>query len=174
MYHLDQNPGYMIQEKGNASSCVQSPNLTTIGECRAARLALDHKADPVQSINNGNLPTGCFRKREVEYRRQEEVSSYWWYFNSATTGQSDSESELVCEGKAQRRCLCIRSRSALLSLHASILASFFAVFTFATFTTCIIRFAIFWFVQAITHTTTQDLLTTPVKRERLTATNSSL
>ena len=99
-HHLDQEPGFKIEAKG-ADSCDNTSKLTTLAQCDEARLALDGKADAVQETNETNLPTGCYRQQEAEYRLLHNKSSYVWYFNTAANGQSDSNSEPVCQGKAK-------------------------------------------------------------------------
>ena len=104
-HHLDQHPGYKIKGKG-AESCGETSRLT-FDECEEARLALDWKAAAVAKTNETSLPTGCYRQQEVEYRFEHSKSSYLWYFNEATTGQSDSNSEPVCEGEAEQ-IVCVQ------------------------------------------------------------------
>ena len=76
----------------------------TLDECNAARLALDDKADAVQSKDDGNFPKGCYRQQKEEYRFQDGESSYVWYFNEADEGQPDSKSEPICKGNAKLSC----------------------------------------------------------------------
>ena len=102
-HHLDPNPGYAIKDEG-AESCGDTLKLT-FEQCGEARLALDWNADAVAKTNKTSLPTGCYRQQKEEYRFQHSKSSYLWYFNEATEGQSDSKSEPVCQGKAERSCL---------------------------------------------------------------------
>ena len=104
-HHLDQNPGYNISDKG-AASC----NLT-FAECEEAMLALDWNVTAVVNTTNANLPAGCYRQQEEQYRDQHNKSSYLWYFNTVDgNGQPDSNSEPICRGKAKRGCLCVHSR----------------------------------------------------------------
>ena len=107
-HHLDPNPGYAIKDEG-AESCGDTLKLT-FEQCGEARLALDWNADAVAKTTETTLPTGCYRQQKEEYRFQHSKSSYLWYFNEATEGQSDSKSEPVCQGKAERSCLCAYSR----------------------------------------------------------------
>ena len=100
-HHLDQNPGYKIKDK-NTESCDET---LTFDQCEEARLALDWKAAAVARIDKPSLPTGCYRQEKEEYRFLHNESSYVWYFNEATEGQSDPKSEPVCKGKAKRSCL---------------------------------------------------------------------
>ena len=70
-----------------------------------------YKADAVQEKDDGTLPTGCYRQQEAEYRLLHSKSSYVWYFNVAVNGQSDPNSEPVCQGKAKRSWhMCSYSR----------------------------------------------------------------
>jgi len=108
--HLDQEPGFKIEAKG-AESCDDTSKLTSLEQCDEARLALDWKADAVQEKDDGTLPTGCYRQQEAEYRLLHSKSSYVWYFNVAVNGQSDPNSEPVCQGKAKRSWhMCSYSR----------------------------------------------------------------
>ena len=107
-HHLDQNPGYMIKDKG-AASCGETLKLT-FAECEEARLALDSKATAVVNTASASLPTGCYRQQEDQYREQEAVSSYLWFFNTLA-GQPDSNSEPICKGNSKRSCLCAHGRS---------------------------------------------------------------
>ena len=78
----------------------------TLAECKDARLALDWNVDAVQEIANDNLPTGCYRQQDEDYRFEHNKSSYKWYFNNATTDvQPDSKTEPVCKGKSKLSCL---------------------------------------------------------------------
>ena len=99
-HHLDQKPGYKIKDKGT-DSCDDTLKLT-FEQCEQARWALDWKAAAVVKTNETNLPTGCYRQHEKEYRFGHNESSFLWYFNEATEGQSDWKSEPVCKGKAKR------------------------------------------------------------------------
>ena len=103
--HLDQKPGFKI--KGKDESCDET---LTFDQCEKARLALDWKAAAVEKTDSTSLPTGCYRQQKEAYRFWHNESSYVWYFNEATDGQSDSISEPVCQGKANRSCLCSYSR----------------------------------------------------------------
>ena len=107
-HYLDQNSGYKIKDNGT-SSCDKTSKLT-FEECQAARFALDAKATAVTKTNNKVLPTGCYRQQQDQYRFQHDESSYKWYFNNASIGQSHSKSEPVCKGKAKWSCLCAHSR----------------------------------------------------------------
>ena len=106
-HHLDQNPGYKIKDKG-AANCESTVKLT-FAECQEARLALDSKATAVVNTANANLPTGCYRQQEDQYRDQHDKSSYKWFFNTVD-GKNDSNSEPICKGKTKRSCLCAHSR----------------------------------------------------------------
>ena len=106
-HHLDQKPGYKIQEI-NTASCDDSTKLT-FQECEEARAALDSRAATVVNVTNANLPTGCYRQKNDTYRQDHEVSSYVWNFNEADSGQSDSKSAPVCKGEAKRSWLCART-----------------------------------------------------------------
>ena len=94
---LDQDPGFEVRDK-NTAGCDM-----TLDECKAARLALDWKAEAVEEINNASFPTGCYRQQNASYRFSHSLSSYEWYFNSAE-GQSNSESEPICKGDAKLSC----------------------------------------------------------------------
>ena len=99
-HHLDQSPGYKIKDKDE--SCDET---LTFDQCKKARLALDWNAAAVETTDSTSLPTGCYRQQKEEYRFRHSESSYVWYFNEATEGQSDPKSEPVCKGKAKRSCL---------------------------------------------------------------------
>ena len=102
-HHLDQNPGFMVKGMG-AERCDETSKLT-FEECKEARFSLDEYANDVKKTNEISLPTGCYRQQKEEYRFWHNESSYVWYFNEATEGQSDSISEPVCQGKPGRSCL---------------------------------------------------------------------
>ena len=97
-HHLDQNPGFMVKGMG-AERCDETSKLT-FEECKEARFSLDEYANDVKKTNEISLPTGCYRQQKEEYRFRHSESSYVWYFNEASEGQSDSISEPVCKGKA--------------------------------------------------------------------------
>ena len=106
-HHLDQNPGYKIKDKDTAS-CDETSELT-FAECQDAKSFLDSNATAVVNTTEANLPTGCYRQQQDQYRFEHGESSYKWFFN-AVAGQADSNSEPVCKGKAKRGCLCAHSR----------------------------------------------------------------
>jgi len=99
--YLDQDPGFEVRAK-NTAGC----DITTLEECESARDALDSKVETVKQIEDVNFPKGCYRQKNTSYRFLHTESSYLWYFNNATEGQSESESEPVCKGKAKLSCLC--------------------------------------------------------------------
>ena len=121
-YHLDQNPGFRIQDEGTCDETL------TFEQCEKARLALDWRAADVETTNNASFPTGCYRQQNESYRFRHSESSYVWYFNEATEGQSHPKSEPVCNGKAQRDCLFANSRSYLIILHMYVAALVYNLF----------------------------------------------
>ena len=112
-HNLDQNPGYKIKDK-NAETCGDTE--LNLEECEQAMLALDWKVINVAQINDANLPTGCFRQQEADYRFLHNESSYLWYYNEADGVNTHSDSEPVCKGQTGLSGCCVPDRLVLLAL----------------------------------------------------------